>query len=85
MKWYPQIAIRADQAAGAGAWGAIPVFSGTLLISFVAMMVAGPIGLMSAIYFSEYPPRMRGWAKPILENWPNSDRLWILQSHLLLL
>ena len=59
MKWYPQIAIRADQAAGAGAWGAIPVFSGTLLISFVAMMVAGPIGLMSAIYFSEYAsPRM---------------------------
>ena len=27
MKWYPQIAIRADQAAGEGAWGAIPVFS----------------------------------------------------------
>ena len=68
LKWYPQIAIRADQVAGEGAWGAIPVFSGTLLISFVAMLVAGPIGLMSAIYFSEYAsPKMRGWTKPILE------------------
>ena len=68
LKWYPQIAIRADQGAGEGAWGAIPVFSGTLLISFVAMLVAGPIGLMSAIYFSEYAsPKMRGWTKPILE------------------
>ena len=68
LKWYPQIAIRADQVAGEGAWGAIPVFSGTLLISFVAMLVAGPIGLMSAIYFSEYAsPIMRGWTKPILE------------------
>ena len=68
LKWYPQIAIRADQDAGEGAWGAIPVFSGTLLISFVAMLVAGPIGLMSAIYFSEYAsPKMRGWTKPILE------------------
>ncbi|MEK9974723.1 MAG: PstC family ABC transporter permease, partial [Deltaproteobacteria bacterium] len=59
LKWYPQIAIRADQVAGDGAWGAIPVFSGTLLISFVAMIVAGPIGLMSAIYFSEYAPLVR--------------------------
>lgn len=68
LKWYPQIAIRADQAAGEGAWGAIPVFSGTLLISFVAMMVAGPIGLMSAIYFSEYAtPQIRAWTKPMLE------------------
>ena len=68
LKWYPQIAIRADQGAGEGAWGAIHVFSGTLLISFVAMLVAGPIGLMSAIYFSEYAsPKMRGWTKPILE------------------
>ena len=32
------------------------------------MLVAGPIGLMSAIYFSEYAsPKMRGWTKPILE------------------
>ena len=68
LKWYPQIAIRADQVAGDGPWVAIPVFSGTLLISFVAMIVAGPIGLMSAIYFSEYAsPKMRGWTKPILE------------------
>ena len=68
MKWYPQIAIRADQGAGEGAWGAIPVFSGTLLISFGAMLVAGPIGLLSAIYFSEYAsPKMRGWTKPIME------------------
>ncbi len=68
LKWYPQIAIREDQAASAGAFGAIPVFGGTLLISFVAMCVAGPIGLFSAIYFSEYAhPHIRDVVKPALE------------------
>ena len=46
----------------------MPVFSGTLLIALVAMLVAGPIGLASAVYFSEYArPRVRDVAKPILE------------------
>ena len=67
-KWYPQISIRADQAASEGAFGAIPLFAGTLLISLVAMLVAVPIGLFSAIYFAEYATkRLRSWIKPMLE------------------
>ena len=68
LKWYPQIAIREDQVASAGAFGALPVFGGTLLISFVALCVAGPIGLFSAIYFAEYADRrVRTVVKPALE------------------
>lgn len=68
MTWEPQIAIRADQVAGTGAFGAIPVFAGTLLISVIAMTIAVPIGLMSAIYMAEYAtPRFRATVKPLLE------------------
>ena len=68
LKWEPQIAIRADQVAGAGAFGAVPVFTGTLLISFIAMTVAVPIGLFTAIYLVEYADeRLRNIVKPILE------------------
>ena len=42
LRWEPQIAIRADQVAGAGAFGAVPVFIGTLLISIIAMAGGGP-------------------------------------------
>ncbi|KAA3632363.1 MAG: phosphate ABC transporter permease subunit PstC [Proteobacteria bacterium] len=67
-KWSPQTAIRTDQVGSSGAFGAIPLFTGTLLISFIAMVVAVPIGLMSAIYLSEYAgPRLRAIAKPVLE------------------
>src|SRR6056297_2244443 len=52
--WSPQTALRIDQVGASGAFGAIPLFAGTLLISFIAMLVAGPIGLMSAIYLAEY-------------------------------
>jgi phosphate transport system permease protein len=54
LKWSPQTALRADQVAAAGAFGAVPLFTGTLLISLVAMLVAVPIGLLSALYLSEY-------------------------------
>lgn len=68
LRWEPQIAIRADQVAGAGAFGAVPVFAGTLLISMVAMVVAVPIGLFTAIYLVEYAnDRVRNIVKPILE------------------
>jgi phosphate transport system permease protein len=68
LDWSPQTAIRADQVASSGAFGAVPLFAGTLLITFIAMLVAGPIGLMSAIYLSEYAaPSFRASAKPILE------------------
>jgi len=66
--WSPQIAIREGQAGSSGAFGAVPLFVGTMLISAVAMIVAVPIGLMSAIYLSEYAsPKFRAFAKPLLE------------------
>jgi phosphate transport system permease protein len=68
IQWSPQIALRADQVGASGAFGAIPLFTGTLLISAIAMMIAVPIGLLSAIYLSEYASsRLRAWSKPTLE------------------
>jgi len=68
LTWSPQMAMRDDQVGSSGAFGAIPLFTGTLLISFIAMMVAVPVGLMSAVYLSEYASnRVRGIAKPLLE------------------
>lgn len=68
LEWSPQTAIRADQVGSSGAFGAIPLFTGTLLISFIAMLVAVPVGLMSAIYLSEYATeKVRSIAKPLLE------------------
>jgi phosphate ABC transporter membrane protein len=66
--WSPQIALRSDQVGASGAFGTIPLFTGTLMISVIAMLVAVPIGLLSAIYLSEYASRqVRAAAKPILE------------------
>ncbi len=68
LSWSPQTAIRADQVGSSGAFGAIPLFTGTILISGIAMLVAVPVGLMSAIYLSEYAgTRVRTYAKPMLE------------------
>jgi phosphate transport system permease protein len=68
LAWSPQTALRADQVASAGTFGAVPLFAGTLLITIIAMTVAVPIGLMSAIYLSEYAPRRaRDILKPALE------------------
>lgn len=68
LQWSPQIAMRADQAGSSGAFGAVPVFVGTFLIALIAMLVAIPIGLLAAIYLSEYArPGLRNWAKPALE------------------
>ena len=67
-KWSPQMAIRADQIGSSGAFGAVPLFAGTFLIMLIAMLVAGPIGLFSAIYLSEYAGRRtRAVVKPMLE------------------
>ncbi|MDY6890513.1 MAG: phosphate ABC transporter permease subunit PstC [Pseudomonadota bacterium] len=66
--WSPQTALRADQVAAEGSFGMIPLFTGTLLISGIAMLVAVPVGLMSAIYLSEYAnSKVRGVVKPLLE------------------
>ena len=66
--WSPQIALRADQEGASGSFGVIPLIAGTLLISFIALSIAVPVGLMSAVYLSEYAtPRVRGTIKPALE------------------
>lgn len=68
FQWSPQTALRADQIGSSGAFGAVPLFAGTLLISAIAMLVAVPIGLMAALYLSEYAtPKFRAFAKPALE------------------
>jgi phosphate transport system permease protein len=67
-KWSPQTSIRTDQGGSSGSFGAIPLFVGTLLISVIALVIAVPLGLMSAIYLSEYSSRrVRSFAKPTLE------------------
>jgi phosphate transport system permease protein len=49
-------------------FGALPIFSGTFMITFIALAVAIPVGLGSAIYMSEYASwQMRDWLKPMLE------------------
>lgn len=68
MDWSPQMSIREDQVGSSGAFGAIPLFAGTFLITVIAMSVAVPIGLLSAIYLSEYAAAtMRMIVKPLLE------------------
>ncbi|MCG8382878.1 MAG: phosphate ABC transporter permease subunit PstC [Gammaproteobacteria bacterium] len=68
LNWSPQTAIRADQVGSSGSFGAIPLFTGTMLISFIALLVAVPIGLMAAIYLSEYAnSKVRAVVKPLLE------------------
>ncbi len=68
LSWSPQMAIRADQAGSSGAFGAVPVFAGTFLVAAIAMLVAIPIGLLSAIYLSEFANQgFRTVVKPLLE------------------
>ena len=68
LNWSPQTAIRADQVGSSGSFGAVPLFTGTLLITGIAMFVAVPVGLMTAIYLAEYSSsRVRAVAKPLLE------------------
>ncbi|MEW8627282.1 MAG: phosphate ABC transporter permease subunit PstC [Candidatus Thiodiazotropha sp.] len=68
LEWSPQTAIRPDQVGSSGVFGSVPLFAGTMLITLIAMIVAVPIGLMSAIYMAEYAgKRFRTLAKPVLE------------------
>lgn len=58
--WYP--------FSDPGQYGILPLISGTLRITFIAIIVAVPIGLAAAIYLSEYATdRVRRIVKPILE------------------
>ncbi len=68
LSWNPQMAINDGQEVGNSAFGVIPVFVGTLLITVIAMIIAIPFGIMSAIYLSEYAkPKIRDLLKPIIE------------------
>ena len=69
LEWSPQTAMRADQVGSSGSFGAVPLFWGTIFIgAIIAMIVAIPLGLMSAIYLTQYAkPRLRKWMKPALE------------------
>lgn len=66
--WEPQIPLREDQIAAEGAFGWLPVILGTLVITTLALIVAVPVGLFSAIYLNEFAPgKVRAVVKPVLE------------------
>ena len=73
LNWSPQrVFVRdagdLDTRDLANAFGAVPLFAGTFLIALIAMCVSVPVGLLTAIYMSEYAsPKVRDWAKPIIE------------------
>ncbi len=68
LEWSPQTAMRSDQVGSSGAFGAIPLFLGTMMIAGIAMLIAVPLGLMTAIYLSQFAtPKFRSFAKPVLE------------------
>ncbi|HEU4821592.1 MAG TPA: phosphate ABC transporter permease subunit PstC [Qipengyuania sp.] len=66
--WGPD-PMSSPETPDASRYGAVPLFWGTLYIgAIIAMVVAIPLGLMSAIYLTQYAPaRMRAWIKPALE------------------
>jgi len=68
LQWSPQTALRADQIGSSGSFGIVPLLAGTGLISAIALTVAGPIGLLAAIYLAEYASAsVRSVIKPIME------------------
>ena len=61
-KWSPTFA--GEQAS----FGVLPLLWGTIYLSLIALVVAIPLGLLCAIYLSEYAkPRVRKTIKPVLE------------------
>jgi phosphate transport system permease protein len=66
--WDPRFSAAGGTGSGGGQFGLLPLLWGTLYISIVALLVAVPVGLFSAIYMSEYANRhVRTAAKPLLE------------------
>jgi len=71
--WSPDTAFlggagRTGENVAQAEFGSVPLFAGTFMITAIAMLVALPVGLLSAIYMSEYAPaKVRGMAKPTLE------------------
>ena len=68
LNWGPDPMTVASDPDGSR-YGAVPLFWGTIFIgAIIAMLVAIPLGLMSAIYLTQYAnPRARRWIKPTLE------------------
>lgn len=72
-QWNPDTAFLAGASRGGedvanAQFGAVPIFAGTFYITLIAMAVAVPIGLFSAIYMSEYASlKVRNIIKPTLE------------------
>jgi len=72
-EWSPDTAFlegagRSDAGSAQAKFGAVPIFAGTFYITFMAMILAVPVGLLSAIFMSEYAsPRLRDQLKPFLE------------------
>ena len=63
--WAPDDATEGNTT---GMFGSIPIFAGTFMITIIAMCVAVPVGILSAVYMSEYASeRVRNIAKPALE------------------
>ena len=63
--WNPN---NAGTAGNWGSYGLLPLLVGTLMITIIAMLVAVPVGLMAAIYLSQYAHhRLRAVAKPMIE------------------
>lgn len=72
-QWAPDTAFlagvgRGGEGVSQAKFGSVPIFAGTFYITLIAMAVAIPVGLFSAIYMSEYAShKVRGWLKPALE------------------
>lgn len=65
--WSPEISLSTAQGAR-GSYGALPLFTGSLLITLIALVVGGPLGLMVAIFTSQYASdQTRLWLKPMVE------------------
>lgn len=60
-RWFPDFGAEAQ-------FGVLPIVVGTLTVVVLSLLVAIPVGLLSAIYLAEYaPPRLRRVVKPVLE------------------
>lgn len=64
--WNPKFS--ATETGDYGQYGLLPLLTGTLWVALIASLVAVPIGLMTAIYLSQYAPRsVRAVVKPVIE------------------
>ncbi|MCA2010122.1 phosphate ABC transporter permease subunit PstC [Cereibacter sphaeroides] len=64
--WNPGYSTTSNEASGS--YGMLPLLVGTVMISLIAMLVALPVGLMSAIWLTQYAnPKLRNAIKPVIE------------------